>query len=49
MVVDQLEPILDLMSSWKKLEFGSWPSLLDEVQDQYESNAAKVSHGYSYL
>lgn len=49
MVIDQLEPILDLMSSWKKLEFGSWPSLLDEVQDQYEINAAKVSHGYSYL
>lgn len=49
MVIDQLEPILDLMSSWKKLEFGSWPALLDEVQDQYEINAAKVSHGYSYL
>ena len=49
MVIDQLEPILDLMSSWKKLEFGSWPALLDEVQDQYEINAAKVSHSYSYL
>ncbi|KAL4625562.1 hypothetical protein ACB092_05G035400 [Castanea dentata] len=41
-LADQLEPILDLMSSWKKLEFGSWPALLDEVQDQYEINAAKL-------
>nr|POF20514.1 hypothetical protein CFP56_63180 [Quercus suber] len=48
MVIDQLEPILDLMSSWKKLEFGSWPALLDEVQDQYEINAAKVNQHYQY-
>jgi hypothetical protein len=49
MVIDQLEPIRVLVSSWKKMEFGSWPALLDEVQDQYEINAGKVNHGYAYL
>ncbi|KAG7997478.1 hypothetical protein I3843_01G213100 [Carya illinoinensis] len=39
---DQLEPIHLLVSSWKKMEFGSWPALLDEVQDQYEINAGKL-------
>ena len=48
MVIDQLEPIRALVSSWKKMEFGSWPALLDEVQDQYEINAGKVNHSYSY-
>ncbi|KAG7014001.1 Midasin [Cucurbita argyrosperma subsp. argyrosperma] len=32
---EQLEPILELVSSWKKIEFDSWPALLDEVQDHY--------------
>jgi hypothetical protein len=31
------------MSSWQKMELGSWPTLLDEVMDQYENNAKKVS------
>ncbi|XP_048323691.2 midasin isoform X2 [Ziziphus jujuba] len=39
---DQLEPILALMSSWQKMEFESWPALLDEVQDQYDINAGKL-------
>lgn len=30
------------------MEFGSWPALLDEVQDQYEINAGKVNM-YSFL
>jgi len=25
------------------MELNSWPALLDEVMDQYENNAAKVS------
>lgn len=25
------------------MELGSWPALLDEVTDQYENNAKKVS------
>jgi hypothetical protein len=31
------------MSSWQKMELDSWPTLLDEVMDQYENNAKKVS------
>ncbi|KAJ0075983.1 hypothetical protein Patl1_33593 [Pistacia atlantica] len=38
---DLLEPITSLVCSWQKMEFESWPALLDEVQDQYESNAGK--------
>jgi len=26
------------------MEVDSWPALLDEVMDQYENNAAKVSN-----
>ncbi|KAL2243207.1 UNVERIFIED_CONTAM: Midasin, partial [Sesamum indicum] len=40
---DQLQPIFALVSSWHKLEFESWPALLDEVQSQFERNAGKVS------
>lgn len=47
-LVDQLEPIFSLVSSWHKLEFESWPSLLDEVQSHFEKNAAKVSFLYSF-
>ncbi|GLT49686.1 hypothetical protein SLA2020_232280 [Shorea laevis] len=39
---DQLEPLLALVCSWQKMEYESWPVLLDEVQDQYETNAAKL-------
>lgn len=37
-----MEPIISLASSWQKVEFQRWPTLLDEVQDQYELNARKV-------
>ncbi|KAL3824480.1 hypothetical protein ACJIZ3_020509 [Penstemon smallii] len=39
---DQLERIFALVSSWYKLEFESWPALLDEVQSQFERNAGKL-------
>ncbi|KAK3220425.1 hypothetical protein Dsin_014395 [Dipteronia sinensis] len=39
---DLLEPITTLVCSWQKMEFDSWPALLDEVQDQYEINAGKL-------
>ncbi|XP_048139451.1 midasin [Rhodamnia argentea] len=39
---DQLEPIVALVSSWQKKEFECWPVLLDEVQVQYDMNAAKL-------
>jgi len=42
-IVDQLKSVNDLLSSWQKMELNSWPALLDEVMDQYENNAAKVS------
>lgn len=42
-LLDDLEPILALVSSWEKMEFESWPALLDEVQEQYEINAGKVN------
>ncbi|MCH99631.1 midasin, partial [Trifolium medium] len=38
---NQLKSVFDLMSSWQKMELGSWPTLLDEVMDQYENNAKK--------
>ncbi|KAK4269128.1 hypothetical protein QN277_022325 [Acacia crassicarpa] len=38
----ELEPVFQLLSSWKTLELESWPGLLDEVMDQYESNAGKL-------
>ncbi|OMO85188.1 putative ATP binding protein, partial [Corchorus capsularis] len=38
---DQLDPLLSLVCSWQKMEFDSWPVLLDEVQYQYDINAAK--------
>ncbi|KAK2975328.1 hypothetical protein RJ640_013841 [Escallonia rubra] len=39
---DLLEPIFLLVSSWQKLEFESWPALLDDVQAQFETNAGKL-------
>ncbi|CAN8238565.1 unnamed protein product [Cochlearia groenlandica] len=41
-IYDLLEPINSLASSWQKLEFELWPTLLDEVQDQYEISARKL-------
>lgn len=41
-ITDDLEPLLALVSSWEKMEFESWPALLDEVQEQYEINAGKL-------
>ncbi|KAL8100236.1 hypothetical protein AgCh_032471 [Apium graveolens] len=41
-LTDELEPILSLVSSWQKLEFECWPSLLNEVQAQFETNAGKL-------
>ncbi|EOA33965.1 hypothetical protein CARUB_v10021460mg [Capsella rubella] len=41
-ISDLLEPIISLASSWQKVEFERWPTLLDEVQDQYELNARKL-------
>ncbi|KAJ7963223.1 Midasin [Quillaja saponaria] len=38
----QLEAIVKLVNSWHKVESDSWPALLDEVQDQCESNAGKL-------
>ncbi|TQE13576.1 hypothetical protein C1H46_000907 [Malus baccata] len=39
---DQVKPIRELVFSWQKMEFNSWPALLDEVQDQCEVNAGKI-------
>ncbi|KAE8646507.1 midasin [Cucumis sativus] len=39
---EQLETIIELVSSWKKIELDSWSALLDEVQDQYELNCGKL-------
>ncbi|KFK27090.1 hypothetical protein AALP_AA8G332700 [Arabis alpina] len=41
-ISELLEPIISLASSWQKVEFERWPTLLDEVQDQYELNARKL-------
>ncbi|XP_030490703.2 midasin isoform X2 [Cannabis sativa] len=41
-IFDQLEDIRILVESWQKLEFGSWPVLLDEVLHQYDLNAGKL-------
>ncbi|KAK9099488.1 hypothetical protein Syun_026533 [Stephania yunnanensis] len=40
-VSDQVQPILSLVSCWQKMELDSWPALLDEVQEQCDSSAAK--------
>lgn len=39
---DLLEPIISLVLSWQKMEFESWPALLDEVQEQHDVNAGKL-------
>ncbi|KAK9131363.1 hypothetical protein Sjap_011850 [Stephania japonica] len=41
-VSDQAKPILSLVSCWQKMELDSWPALLDEVQEQCDSSAAKL-------
>ncbi|CAL5441883.1 unnamed protein product [Camellia sinensis] len=43
----ELDPIFILVSLWQKLEFESWPALLDDVQIQFEINARK--QWYTYL
>ncbi|CAL5426503.1 unnamed protein product [Camellia sinensis] len=43
----ELDPIFILVSLWQKLEFESWPALLDDVQIQFEINAGKL--WYTYL
>lgn len=40
---DHLKPILQLITSWKKLEVDSWFHLVDSVLKKYEINAGKVS------
>ncbi|KAJ0755641.1 putative von Willebrand factor, type A, AAA+ ATPase domain, midasin, midasin, AAA lid domain 7 [Helianthus annuus] len=39
---DQLDPIVSLVSSWQKMEFESWPALLDEVQARFDTNAGQL-------
>lgn len=39
---DSLKPIYTLMCAWHKLEFESWPALLDEAQNQFELNARRL-------
>ncbi|KAK9066170.1 hypothetical protein SSX86_013491 [Deinandra increscens subsp. villosa] len=39
---DQLDPIIALISSWQKMEFESWPALLDEVQSRFDTNAGQL-------
>lgn len=39
---DYLKPIFAMVSSLQKLEFESWPALLDEVQIQFEVNAGRL-------
>lgn len=39
---DFLDPIFALVCSWYKLEFESYPALLNEVEDQFEKNAGKL-------
>ncbi|KAF5782606.1 hypothetical protein HanXRQr2_Chr11g0497971 [Helianthus annuus] len=39
---DQLDPIVSLVSSWQKMEFESWPTLLDEVQARFDTNAGQL-------
>ncbi|KAG0489307.1 hypothetical protein HPP92_008118 [Vanilla planifolia] len=39
---DELQPICSILSSWQKFEVDSWPSLLDDVCEQYEINAGKL-------
>ncbi|CAM8892451.1 unnamed protein product [Rhodiola kirilowii] len=39
---DHIKRITDLASTWKKMEFESWPFLINEVQAECDSNAAKL-------
>ncbi|KAM7253719.1 hypothetical protein ACFE04_031401 [Oxalis oulophora] len=39
---DLLEPIVALVCSWQEIEFRAWPALLDEVEVQFEKNAAEM-------
>lgn len=39
---DTLKPVYALVSAWQKLEYESWPALLDEVEAQFEINAGRL-------
>lgn len=39
---DTLKPVYALVSAWQKLEYESWPALLDEVDAQFETNAGRL-------
>ncbi|XP_010528473.1 PREDICTED: midasin [Tarenaya hassleriana] len=41
-ISDLVEPVIALANSWQKMEFDCWPTMLDEVQDQYEINSGKL-------
>ncbi|CAM8902221.1 unnamed protein product [Rhodiola kirilowii] len=46
---DHIKRITDLASTWKKMEFESWPFLINEVQAECDSNAAKLRGVCSYV
>ncbi|KAL2899649.1 Midasin [Bienertia sinuspersici] len=41
-LTDELEPIVALISSFQKMEYDMWKTMLDDVLIQFESNAAKL-------
>lgn len=43
-----LPPIFMLVYSWQRLELDCWPLLLEELQEKYDMDAAKVSYN-NYL
>lgn len=47
--IDQLDPIMRLAMSWQKMELEAMPLLLDELQEQYETNSAKVASGFMFF
>lgn len=38
-----------LAISWQKMELEAMPQLLDELQEQYEKNADKVTFGFMFF
>jgi len=42
LIIDELEAILAVVSSFQRMEFEAWKNMLDEVIVQFEMNAAKV-------
>nr|XP_043616414.1 midasin-like [Erigeron canadensis] len=39
---DQVDPLSSLVSSWQKMEFETWPALIDEVQARFDVNAGQL-------